>query len=134
MLLYASTELKVSIWGMRRSAIRLGSWAGLHLLGVDGVVSRTPDTPNNLAPYDFTSNQYDDTDFSQVHMGCQMELTSHLLIGSAFESYRRDEMNLAEQLIKTSMDYSMTSCHKIGIKTGTKLFGIWGTKMQSLDD
>ncbi|WP_219856517.1 hypothetical protein [Pseudomonas capeferrum] len=37
-----------------------------------------------------------------------MELTSHLLISSAFESYRSSEMNLAEQLIANTPDHSLT--------------------------
>jgi hypothetical protein len=37
-----------------------------------------------------------------------MELTSHLLIGSAFDGYRNNEMILAEQLIDTTPDHSLT--------------------------
>ena len=37
-----------------------------------------------------------------------MELTSHLLIGSAFDGYRSNEMKLAEQLIETTPDHSLT--------------------------
>lgn len=84
------------------------TWAGLRLLGVDGVVWRTPDTPENRARYDSASNQHGDTGFPQVRMVCQMELTSHLLIGSAFEGYRSNEMKLAEQLIETTPDHSLT--------------------------
>lgn len=39
------------------------TWAGLRLLGVDGVVWRTPDTPENRARYDSASNQHGDTGF-----------------------------------------------------------------------
>lgn len=38
----------------------------------------------------------------------QMELTSHMLIGSAFDRYRSNEMKLAEQLIETTPDHSLT--------------------------
>jgi hypothetical protein len=41
-------------------------------------------------------------------MVCQMELTSHMLIGSAFDGYRSNEMKLAEQLIETTPDHSLT--------------------------
>ena len=41
-------------------------------------------------------------------MVCQMELTSHLLIGSSFDGYRSNEMKLAEQLIETTPDHSLT--------------------------
>ncbi|WP_454566137.1 IS4 family transposase, partial [Pseudomonas sp. AIG] len=84
------------------------TWAGLRLLGVDGVVWRTPDTPENRARYDSASNQHGDTGFPQVRMVCQMELTSHMLIGSAFDGYRSNEMKLAEQLIDTTPDHSLT--------------------------
>ena len=84
------------------------TWAGLRLLGVDGVVWRTPDTPENRVRYDSASNQHGDTGFPQVRMVCQMELTSHLLIGSAFDGYRSNEMKLAEQLIETTPDHSLT--------------------------
>lgn len=84
------------------------TWAGLRLLGVDGVVWRTPDTPENRARYDSASNQHGDSGFPQVRMICQMELTSHLLIGSAFDGYRSNEMKLAEQLIDTTPDHSLT--------------------------
>ncbi|MVW87129.1 IS4 family transposase [Pseudomonas sp. PB101] len=84
------------------------TWAGLRLLGVDGVVWRTPDTPENRARYDSASNQHGDTGFPQIRMVCQMELTSHMLIGSAFDGYRSNEMKLAEQLIDTTPDHSLT--------------------------
>jgi hypothetical protein len=38
----------------------------------------------------------------------QMELTSHMLIGSAFDDYGSNEMKLAEQLIDTTPDHSLT--------------------------
>ena len=41
-------------------------------------------------------------------MVCLMELTSHLLISSAFEGYRSNEMKLPEQLIETIPDHSLT--------------------------
>jgi IS4 transposase len=41
-------------------------------------------------------------------MVCQMELTSHLLIGSAFDSVEHHEMKLAESLLDTTPDHSLT--------------------------
>ncbi|MUK39661.1 IS4 family transposase, partial [Aliivibrio fischeri] len=41
-------------------------------------------------------------------MVCQMELTSHLLINSAFDSTKVSEMILAEQLISSTPDNSIT--------------------------
>lgn len=72
------------------------TWAGLRLLGVDGVVWRTPDTPENRARYDSASNQHGETGFPQVRMVCQMELTSHLLIGSAFDGYLKASFALRQ--------------------------------------
>lgn len=84
------------------------NWSGLRLLGVDGVVWRTPETPENRARYDSASNQHGDIAYPQVRMVCQMELTSHLLVGSAMDGYRSNEMKLAEQLIETTPDHSLT--------------------------
>ena len=78
------------------------------MLGIDGVVWRTPDTPENRARYDAASNQHGDAGFSQGRMVCQMELTSHLLVSSAFDGYRSSEMKLAEQLIDSTPDHSLT--------------------------
>ena len=84
------------------------SWHGLTLLGVDGVVWRTPDTAENQAVFSSTKNQYGYTPFPQVRMVCQMELTSHMLTGSAFESIASNEMQLATRLIETTPDQSLT--------------------------
>ncbi|EJT84898.1 transposase [Pseudomonas putida S11] len=83
-------------------------WLGLTLLGVDGVVWSTPDTAENRAFYGGATNQHGDGGFPQVRMVCQMELTSHLLINSTFESYHSSEMKLAEQLIATTPNHSLT--------------------------
>lgn len=83
-------------------------WCGLTLLGVDGVVWRTPDSSENRDTFQSPSNQHGETSFPQVRMVCQMELTSHLLINSAFDGYKTNEMRLAEQLIETTPDHSLT--------------------------
>lgn len=84
------------------------TWSGLKLLGVDGVVWRTPDTPENRERYQSASNQNGHGAFPQVRMVCQMELTSHMMIASAFDSYKTNEMVLAERLIETTPDNSLT--------------------------
>ena len=84
------------------------AWAGLRLLGVDGVVWRTPDTQENRNRYDSASNRHGDIGYPQVRMVCQMELTSHLLVGSAMDGYRSNEMKLAAQLIESTPDHSLT--------------------------
>ncbi|WGG02140.1 IS4 family transposase [Pseudomonas sp. GD03721] len=84
------------------------TWAGLRLLSVDGVVWRTPDTDDNRKHYGSASNQHGDTGYPQVRMVCQMELTSHMLVSSAFAGYHSNEMKLAEQLIDSTPDHSLT--------------------------
>lgn len=83
-------------------------WYGLRLLGVDGVLWRTPDTPENDAAFARTGNQQGETLYPQVRMVCQMELTSHLLTAAAFDSVAENEMNLAAGLIEKTPDHSLT--------------------------
>ena len=67
-------------------------WCGLQLFGVDGVVWRTPDSPENDAAFARTRNKAGEASYPQVRMVCQMELTSHLLTASAFDSVAENEM------------------------------------------
>jgi hypothetical protein len=83
-------------------------WNGLKLLGVDGVMWRAPDTPDNRIEFEPKSNNHTETSMPQVRMVCQMELSSHLLISSAFDGTKVSEMKLAEQLIETTPDNSLT--------------------------
>ena len=83
-------------------------WCGLNLYGVDGVVWRVPDTKENSQAFDRTSNQLSKAGYPQVRMVCQMELSSHLLTNSAFDSIAVNEMILAERLIDSTPDYSLT--------------------------
>lgn len=84
------------------------TWCGLTLLGVDGVVWRTPDSKENSEHFARTGNKHGKASYPQVRMVCQMELTSHLLTQSAFDSVAVSEMKLAESLIKTTPDHSLT--------------------------
>lgn len=88
------------------------TWCGLNLLAVDGVVWRTQDTQENRDKYGSPSNQHGDTSFPQVRMVCHMELTSHQLINSAFSGYQTNEMKLAEELIISAPDHSLTMFDK----------------------
>lgn len=45
-------------------------------------------------------------------MVCQMELSSHLITASAFDNYNTNEMVLAERLIETTPDNSVTMFDK----------------------
>lgn len=84
------------------------NWCGLRLLGVDGVVWRTPDTPENQAAFARTANAQAESLYPQVRMVCQMELTSHLLTASAIDSVAANEMTLATELIDRTPDQSLT--------------------------
>lgn len=79
-------------------------WNGLTLLGVDGVVWRTDDSVENNKAFTKPTN----TQYPQVRMVCQMELSSHLITASAFDDYNVNEMVLAEKLIETTPDNSLT--------------------------
>ncbi len=84
------------------------TWCGLNLLAVDGVVWRTPGTPENDQQFGRQSNQYAEDAFPKIRMVCHMEVTSHQLINSVFSGYRTNEMVLAEQLIEDTPDHSLT--------------------------
>ncbi len=83
-------------------------WAGLQLLAVDGVMWRTPDTPDNAAAFAKPGTQHGETAYPQVRMLCQMELTSHLLVQAVMESCAVNEMVLAERLVARTPDHSLT--------------------------
>lgn len=74
------------------------------LLGVDGVVWRTEDTPDNAEAFTPLKN----IQYPQVRMVCQMELSSHLITASAFDDYAVNEMILAEKLIDSTPDHCLT--------------------------
>lgn len=84
-------------------------WNGLNLLAIDGVVWRTEDTPENNKAYSKpTGKEGKETQYPQVRMVCQMELSSHLITASAFDDYKVNEMRLAEQLIDKTPNNSLT--------------------------
>ncbi|MBQ4769819.1 IS4 family transposase, partial [Pectobacterium versatile] len=62
----------------------LSHWNGLTLMAIDGTLWRTPDTPENDAAFGRTANASSRSEWPQVRMVCQMEVTSHLLTGTAF--------------------------------------------------
>lgn len=83
-------------------------WCGLTLLAVDGVVWRTPDSPDNQAAFARTRNAQREAGYPQVRMVCQMEVTSHLVTGAAFDSVSTGEVALTEDLIAGTPDHSLT--------------------------
>jgi len=83
-------------------------FCGLKLLGVDGVVWRTPDTKENEEAFGKLHNDKRESAYPQIRMVCQMELTSHLLTASAFDKVATNEMRLAADLIPSTPDNSLT--------------------------
>ncbi len=98
-------EQTQALWN---AALPQSHWNGLRLLGVDGVVWRTPETPENTAAFSRTGNAYSQSLYPQVRMVCQMELSSHLLTASVFGSVSENEMLLAAQLMDKTPDHSLT--------------------------
>jgi len=84
------------------------TFCGLKLLGVDGVVWRTPDTEENEVAFGKLHNDKRESAYPQIRMVCQMELTSHLLTASAFDKVATNEMSLAADLIPSTPDHSLT--------------------------
>lgn len=91
----------------------LSHWNGLTLMAVDGTLWRTPDTPENDAAFGRTANEYAQSDWPQLRMVCQMEVTSHLLSGVSFGSVSEtSEVDLAAQLAGQTQDHSLTILDK----------------------
>ncbi len=91
-----------------RDKTRSPHWNGLTLLGVDGVVWRTPDTPENSQAFARTGTKTTTSDYPQLRMVCQMELTSHLVVSSAFDCISNSEVTLTAELIDKTPDHSLT--------------------------
>ena len=104
-------------------------WCGLQLLGVDGVVWRTPDTVENTEAFTKPITTAGESAWPMVRMVCQMELTSHLLTGAAMDKYSTNEMILAEQLIETTPDNSVTLFDRGFYSLG--LLNAWQSKGQN---
>jgi IS4 transposase len=101
------------------------TFCGLKLLGVDGVVWRTPDTKENEEAFGKLHNDKRESAYPQFRMVCQMELTSHLLTASAFDKVSTNEMCLAADLIPSTPDNSLTLFDKGFYSLG--LFNQWRT-------
>ncbi|WP_374684546.1 hypothetical protein [Scandinavium hiltneri] len=71
-----------------------------EMMAVDGTLWRAPDTPENSAAFGRTANVSKQSEWPQLRMVCQMEVTSHLLSAVAFDSVSETgETDLAAQLI-----------------------------------
>jgi len=83
-------------------------------MAVDGTVWRTPDTPENDAAFGRTANINKFSEWPQVRMVCQMEVTCHLLSAAAFDSVSAvGEADLAAQLIPQTPNHSLTLLIKV---------------------
>ncbi|WP_432399622.1 IS4 family transposase [Pantoea allii] len=83
-------------------------WHGLNLFALDGVVWRTADTPENNEAFSKPDNQYGVQGYPQVRMVCLMELSSHLIKASAFDTESVNEMRLAARVTGNVPDNSLT--------------------------
>ncbi|MCH4998767.1 IS4 family transposase, partial [Pectobacterium carotovorum] len=91
----------------------LSHWNGLTLMAIDGTLWRTPDTPENDAAFGRTANAHSRSEWPQVRMVCQMEVTSHLLTGTAFGSVSTtNEIDLAAQLAEQTPEHTLTLMDK----------------------
>jgi len=101
------------------------SFCDLKLLGVDGIVWRTPDTKDNEIAFGKLHNDKRESAYPQIRMVCQMELSSHLLTASSFDKVATNEMNLAADLIPSTPDNSLTIFDKGFYSLG--LLNQWNT-------
>ncbi|EWH08064.1 transposase-like protein, partial [Catenovulum agarivorans DS-2] len=83
-------------------------WCGLNLLAVDGVSFRTHDNEENREAFGSDSNQYGELSYPQIRMCSLMEVSSHLLLDCNFDSRRVGEMSLAQRLLPSVPDNSLT--------------------------
>lgn len=67
---------------------------------------RTPDTPGNNAAYGRIVNGHNSSEWPQLRMVCQIEVTSRLLTGRTFGSISAiSEVDLAAQLAEQMPDH-----------------------------
>lgn len=74
-------------------------WRGLSLYALDGVVWRTPDTPDNRECFGGQRNHAEhQSPFPQVRMACLLDVRARLLVDASLGAYETSEYTLAEQL------------------------------------
>lgn len=75
-------------------------WRGLALYALDGVVWRTPDTPDNRQAVGGQRNHPEhQSPFPQVRMACLLEARARLLVDAVMDTYSTSEYTLAEKLL-----------------------------------
>ena len=101
-------------------------WCGLNVLAVDGVMFRAQDTDENLTAFGCDRNAKGDNPYPQVRMCSLMETSSHLLLASEFDSRDVGEMSLAQRLIPSVPNNSLTLFDRGYYSLG--LLYLWMTK------
>ena len=74
-------------------------WHGLSLYALDGVVWRTPDTPENRQRYGGQRNHAQhQSPFPLVRMACLLDARARLLVDASLDTYDTSEYTLAQRL------------------------------------
>jgi hypothetical protein len=76
-----------------------GFFGRYRLLGIDGTLFNTPDTPANEAAFGRSSNQYGKGAYPQVRCVLLVECGSHAVIGLQIAAYTVSEVHGAHQLL-----------------------------------
>lgn len=94
----------------------MSHWNGLTLMAVDGTRWRTPE---NNAAFGRTTNAHARSDWPQLQMVCQMEVTSHLVSGVAFGSVSEtSKVDLTARLAEQTPAHSLTIMDKFFLRPG----------------
>ena len=83
-------------------------WCGLNVLAVDGVVFRADDNDANREAFGCDGGVRTEDGYPHIRMCCLMEVSSHLLLDSAFDARHVGEMTLAQRMTQTVPDESIT--------------------------
>lgn len=88
-------------------------WRGLALYALDGIVWRTPDTPENRQSFGGQRNHPEhQSPFPQVRMACLQEARARLLVDAVMDSYSTSEYTLAEKLLPQLPENSLVLLDK----------------------
>ncbi|WP_340678765.1 transposase [Paraglaciecola sp.] len=69
---------------------------------------RTQDNSENRTAFGSETNNHGESSYPQIRMCCLMKLSSHLIINSEFDARHVGEMTLAQRLINSVPDNSLT--------------------------
>lgn len=95
-------ELTAEGWALASSQKHL--WRGLKVLGVDGMTLRIPDSPENREEFGLLSG----SGYPLVRVVALMVLRSRLILDCAFAGGRTGESTLAQELLASVPDESVT--------------------------